>query len=245
MTKHVPVRLTDVSGVAEYPQWLADRSAARSGPRSEPPCPGCAVPTDVPLCFRCQSRLYRRLELAAVLASQLPVNVVRLGRTTPYRIGGRSAEHPLPYDDAAVEAAWVLIHTLAAWADDLIARRVPYPAEPTTVELALWLAGHTLRLGMLPAAGSCYDEIGYVVGACLDVVEPSRRRIPSDPADTARGRQLYVTAAEAQRHLGSAYGITVTATRIRKWAQRGTIPRVGHYYRVGDLLDRLQEMSQW
>lgn len=75
--------------------------------------------------------------------------------------------------------------------------------------------------------------------ACGYTYEPKVLRA----ANIERGRDLMVTAKEAQRYIGTIYGIALTARRIRAWG-RGKIERHGEdsvtgetLYRLGDIVD--------
>lgn len=74
---------------------------------------GCGAPTGdgTTLCPRCTTRLAADLDQVTWLEREL---TTVLARQAVYgdRAGGRSAEHPLPYDPRASEAAWVLRDTL-------------------------------------------------------------------------------------------------------------------------------------
>ena len=74
---------------------------------------GCGAPTGdgTTLCRACTTRLAADLDQVTWLEREL---TTVLARQAVYgdRAGGRSAEHPLPYDPRASEAAWVLRDTL-------------------------------------------------------------------------------------------------------------------------------------
>jgi hypothetical protein len=77
---------------------------------------GCGQPApDAYLCSRCTRQLRRTLADVPTLATELDTV---LARATAYNDhhGGRSADKPLPIDERASEAAWVLRNTLTTWA---------------------------------------------------------------------------------------------------------------------------------
>lgn len=107
---------------------------------------GCGAPTGdgTTLCPRCVNRLAADLDQVTWLERELDT---ALARQTAYgdRVGGRAAEHPLPYDPRASEAAWVLRDTLTN-----VARAIapePTPERPETATERLSRPGWTDSLG--------------------------------------------------------------------------------------------------
>lgn len=120
------------------------------------PC-GTTIPDDREICETHREALERALGDMPALNNELNTALSRQTATAA-RVGGRSAERPLPYDPAASEAQAVLASTLRAWCHEV---HVP-------VDMVAWLDIDGLatellcRLPELAAhsgAGEAHDEI--------------------------------------------------------------------------------------
>src|SRR5690606_33880968 len=101
------------TGPHRRPRKTHARSPTPSGGHPVTAQCGCGAPTGdgTTLCRACTTRLAADLDQVTWLERELDTV---LARQAVYgdRAGGRSAEHPLPYDPRASEAAWVLRDTL-------------------------------------------------------------------------------------------------------------------------------------
>jgi LSD1 subclass zinc finger protein len=217
------------------------------------PCPADHCDRQMPgtsqICGACAAQLGRALADVPFLAAQLGVT---LARQSSKASGGRSATVPLPYDQRAAEAAWVLRSALTGWvrllADD------DRPADDLA-SMARWLTQRHHALTRHPAADEAHGEITSAVrqaeraidrraerwyaGRCGDCdtdlyARPGAAmvRCAACPAeyDVDDRRQELLAAAE-DTLAGAALiaqaltslGQPVTPERLRQWAHRGRI----------------------
>lgn len=230
-------------------------------PPDEIRCVGCSV-LGQSVCMPCVGTLRTRCRAAAWLIGQLELEVTRQAQHgDPNREGGKSNETPLIFDDRASEAAWIMRSTIEAWAPDPglgdTKRRALWLADNlyryiTSGDIAQVYREITeaCRVGMQVIdkpirlyLGDCPDcgrqnfgdpeEKHTACRACGRVMLTVELR-----ADTRiRAREMWLTAAEAQRVLGEVYGVMITRKRITMWAQRGRIKAVEGRYLVADILD--------
>lgn len=211
---------------------------------------------DANLCFECQRLLHDKLGTAAMFARQLQLTITRQAKTGGPQEGGKSTETPLPFDDNASEADWIMRQTMIAWANDLHASA--FVVSGTTDVIARWLAEHTVRLARLPNAGQCLDEVDQSLTVAMRAVDRKPVRLylghcqcgqelfgdPDVPeysclrcgvdhdtntrriANQQQARDVVVTAREASVYLASVFGIRLRVNRIEVWGSRGRIPRV-------------------
>lgn len=202
-------------------------------------------------------RLLRiKLQRAAWMARQLELAITRQTKMGPERVGGRSNETPVPFDDAASEAAWVLRNVLVNYAGPVaVARDEFLDLSMQTPDLAMWLherATSVTDKDVLDELMSALDlgtkaidrpTVRIYLGDCECGAriygDPENEAVPCENcsrthdgrarrrANNIRGRDLPVTANDAARFLGEVDGIAVTAKRIRVWASRGKLVQVG------------------
>lgn len=203
-------------------------------------------------------RLLRtKLEQAKWLAGQLEIAITRQTKMGPERVGGKSVETPVPFDERASEAAWVLRNTLVNHAGP-VARKIGVSLDLslTTAQLAGWLHA------AVPVVDDpdVLDEVMAAVDLGLAAIDqpvtriylggcdqcgarlygdPTNEAVPCEVcgathdgrarrrANNLRGRELPVTANDAARYLGDVDGLTITARRIRVWASRGKLEHIG------------------
>lgn len=135
------------------------------------PCQHCSrLYDDANLCFECQRGLHEKLGNAAIFARQLQLSITRQSKTGGPREGGKSTETPLPFDDNASEADWVMRQTLIAWSNEIQLLTV-YSETWTTMGIALWLRMHVRQLARLGSAGQCFDEIDQALTLAVRAVD--------------------------------------------------------------------------
>lgn len=144
---------------------------------SKIPCPidGCDLPAKAGLmCGACRADLARALARVPALVDDLHDT---LSRQTSRTTAGRSAVVPLPYDERASEAMWVLRNTLVGWVRVLQeARPEPWPSD-TSASMAAWLSGRLSRIIRHPAAPEAHGEILGAVRAAQRVTDrPAERQ---------------------------------------------------------------------
>lgn len=225
-------------------------------------CLGCKVPGQS-LCRSCVGVLRMRCRAAAWLCGQLELEVTRQTQHgSPNREGGKSNETPLIFDDKASEAAWIMRSTIEAWAPDpglgdtkrraiwLADNLFRYMVSGEIVQVyreitevcivGMRVIDRPIRiyLGDCPHCSGVQifgdpEEHLIACKACGRVMRTVELR-----ADTRiRAREMWLTAAEAQRVLGEVYGVMITRKRINLWAHRGRIKAVEGRYLVADILD--------
>lgn len=147
-------------------------------------CQVCSSPTgdSLNLCGTHTDEVRTQLADVEHLVAELEVTVTRQARTAPDNQGVRSPETPLPWNEAASDAAFVLNTTLNAWSLDVsrIAederdhfQPIPYT---DTIAVAQWLARNLHTLRQHPEAGTAHNEI-------INAIREARRAIdrPQDP----------------------------------------------------------------
>lgn len=229
-------------------------------PPDEIRCIGCKV-AGQSVCRACIGVLRMRCRAAAWLLGQLELEVTRQTQHgSPNREGGKSNETPLIFDDKASEAAWIMRSTIEAWAPDPglgdTKRRAIWLADNLT---SFMVSGEIVQVyreiteACIVGMRVIDRPIRIYLGDCPEC----RLQLFGDPelevtfcrcgagmrtvelrADTrVRAREMWLTAAEAQRVLGEVYGVMITRKRINLWAHRGRIKAVEGRYLVADILD--------
>jgi hypothetical protein len=142
------------------------------------PCCKCGAATDVMLCGTCAVAL--RIELTDVpsLLDDLDVTRSRQDQlTSPYGNGPSGDESPLPFKTHIAETAWVLHHTLNAWATTLSGSADHANKPPTTAQLARWLVRNIAAARMHPDAGQLVDEVTSAIHQARRAIDrPDDRR---------------------------------------------------------------------
>jgi hypothetical protein len=168
---------------------------------------GCGRPVEDALCCQaCADRLARWLGDIPALADDLDTTLARLSRQGD-RVGSRSAETPLPWDQRASAAAYNLRSMLVgnvrmlAGEETLLGPACPacshetcsairtarWPADEVPA-MALWLLARVEWIRHHPSVDEVLDEVGYAVGE-------ARRVIDSRPSLWYAGRCLAATPA--------------------------------------------------
>lgn len=156
--------------------------------------PDCAHPAEANLCRSHADQLAAALGTVADLAVDLDITITRQA-ATGQRVGGRPAERPLPYHDAASEARRDLHATLAAWARDLWDTYgqpgEPVPCDDTLADIAAWITRHPSWIGAHPAAGELADELLDAIARAWRVVDLPPERVYCGPCPECREVDLY------------------------------------------------------
>lgn len=143
----------------------------------------CTTPTDGYLCHDCTTAL--RVELTDVpeLLTELDITLSRQDQLTDPTNRTRSGgDHPLPYKPRITPAAWLLHHTLHAWAVDHGATGAPEGA--TTATLAVHLVANLHHIQLHPDAGQLADEITHAIHHARRAIDrPDDRRLFLGPCD--------------------------------------------------------------
>lgn len=208
------------------------------------------------LTFADMRLLRTKLQHAAWMSRQLELAITRQTKMGGERVGGKSNETPVPFDDRASEANWVLRNTLVSHAGPVaVARNEFLDLSMQTPDLALWLHARVTSvtdsdlidelLSALDLGTKAIDQptVRIYLGDCECGArlygDPENEAVPCDGcgrlhdgrarrrANNLRGRDLPVTASEAARYLGEVDGVSITSKRIMMWAKRGKIADVG------------------
>ena len=158
----------------------------------DPICLGCGKPTagdGANLCAMCTIHLRADLDAVDGLVVELEIS-----RTKQDRIGGgtgnrRTADEPVGFRPAAMEAADVLTRTLTAWAADIAEQlRRPRYAVPTTdpVACAAWLIREIENIRRHPTAGACLDEIRFAVRVGYRTIDRPPEKVYAGPCVECR-----------------------------------------------------------
>jgi hypothetical protein len=163
------------------------------------------MPGTSQICGACTGQLGRALADVPWLAAQLQVS---LSRQASRSAGGRSATVPLPFDERAGEAAWVLRSALVGWVHILAPGVVPlspichacghlscelirlgdWPAD-TLQAMARWLWHRHDGLSRHPAAVEAHDEITSAVRQAERAIDRRAERWYAGPCDC--GQDMY------------------------------------------------------
>lgn len=178
----------------------------------------CPVPTcDLParsglMCGACQAELSRALDGVPELCGDLDVT---LSRQTSRTGGGRTRVVPLPYDQRASEAAWVLRSALVGWVRQLQEAHPEEWPDETVPDMAAWLSARLSRLVRHPAAQEAHGEILAAVRDAQRVVDrPGERQFAGRCPGC--GEALYARPGAKQvkcREDGCEAGVDVDAQR--------------------------------
>lgn len=208
------------------------------------------------LSFADMRLLRTKLQLAAWSSRQLELAITRQTKMGPERVGGRSTETPVPFDDRASEAAWILRNVLVAHAGPVAVQLGEYlDLSMQTPDLALWLHARVTSvtdtdlidelLDVLELANRVIDRpmVRIYLGDCGCGAklygDPENEAVPCElcgethdgrarrAQNNKRGQDLPVTASDAARYLGEVDGVAVTSKRVMMWAKRGKLVPVG------------------
>lgn len=128
------------------------------------PVPGCDRPRPghANVCGACAGQLARNLGNIPMLARQLDITLARQTSSTG---GSRSSETPMPYNQAASDAADNLRATLVSWVRIINQHHHTNYIWPrdTLTGIARWLTGRHTDLCSLHNADEAVDEIGFAV----------------------------------------------------------------------------------
>lgn len=153
------------------------------------------------LCRACTVRLETSLVTIASLAEDLDLAIARQTRMADPS-PGHATEAPLPFDERASEAAWVVGNTLAGWiralgaqANPAIGVRIKPDAalglgRGTVAEMAAWLSGHVKDIVQRPDAEECADEIAAAEAVASRAVDRPPERRYAGPCGKC-GQPLY------------------------------------------------------
>ncbi|MGH3499330.1 MAG: hypothetical protein ACRDQA_00275 [Nocardioidaceae bacterium] len=155
--------------------------------------PGCDRPAEhATICSGCARELERALAEVPALAVELDTTLARLGaRTTGTR---RSAVTPLPYDQRASEASWVLRNTLSTWCRLVCEERDLTPPRDNLASMGRWLTGSAGWLARHPAGGEACDEITTAVSAAWRVTDRAPDRVYVGPCGHVDPEQRIASA---------------------------------------------------
>lgn len=135
----------------------------------------CTVPdcdtivADAHVCSTCAHRLAIALGDVADVMAELETELIRQGRRGG-RVGGRSAETPLPFDVSASIVADALLSTLTSWALIVAGDLLGTPPATGAPGLAAWLGERAEEIRHRPDGGVCVDEVTAAVEAARDQV---------------------------------------------------------------------------
>lgn len=125
------------------------------------------------------------------------LETTRYRQATTGRNGGKAAETPVPWDQRAREAAWVLENAISTWARVIEEERgKDLPEDTSTASLARWMLGSVEWLRHHQAGAEALDEITSAVANAAHAVDIRPERWYAGPCDTC-GTDLYGKPASA------------------------------------------------
>ncbi|MEU8279543.1 hypothetical protein ACFYOK_29495 [Microbispora bryophytorum] len=160
----------------------------------------CGRPTtdNALACRSCGAQLHQQLVDVADggLADELDTALARQARIGNGN-GGRSAESPLGYGEAASTAIWVLRTTMIAWVLLLSESGEDLPEEVLAEQLpalARWLAARTEDIRRHPHAAAAIEELTAAVHQARDAIDRPADRVYCGPcgAKTDTGTRCMV-----------------------------------------------------
>lgn len=212
------------------------------------------MPGTSQICGACAGELARALADVPWLAAQLRVS---LTRQTSRSTGGRSATVPLPYDERAREAAFVLRSALVGWVR-VLADPDDQSPDDDLAAMAGWLSSCHGALIRHPAAEEAHGEITEAVRQAERAIDARAERWYAGPCQCGEDlyarpgaalvtchacaeqydvaeRRSYLLAAAEDTLAGAtliaqaltSLGQPVTPDRMWKWAERGRIVKRG------------------
>lgn len=228
-------------------------------------CPSCRRPGVSWLCSTCTRHLDGSMRQCAMLVGQLEVTLTRQDDVMPESVGtSGSNNEPIPFSTQASECLDTIRDSLRPWAvrvglsidQDLtrklcgnVLRLARFDDVADLIDLLDALCKQAMRivdrqevrlyLGECDECGRALvgeDGVEFVECAC----EKRWRVDDLRQVNRDRGRDLWVTATDAEKYLGEVYGLIVTRQRIGMWHKRNKIDRRDGRYRVGDIIDLLK-----
>ncbi|MFX0581193.1 hypothetical protein [Nocardia nepalensis] len=172
----------------------------------------------------------------------------RIGARRDFRMRRRPSEQPLPYDQAAADAADSLRAVLVSWVRLVCEQRaIEYPGSTTTAGLARWLACNLIALAMTEGAEAAPSEINGAIQAALRVISPPDESAVFDDSTLllARSQRLNASGLAAlAKRLGDEYR-ALTVRRVQTLRDAGKIspipgpwsPEWPELFAVGQVLD--------
>lgn len=141
---------------------------------------------------RDQTRQLRRIlhAIADWIADALDDTIARQNRfqTGPKTKPTKKAEQPLPYHQAASDAATDMSGTLDAWISHVCQQRnYPWPGRLRIADAARWLANHTTALALCEQSLQAADEIIDAHKRVLRVIDRPRFRNYQGPCQICGG----------------------------------------------------------
>ncbi|MDG3013568.1 hypothetical protein [Speluncibacter jeojiensis] len=146
-------------------------------------CTRCDRTTDDTfLCWECVRGLRGQLRTIPWLVAQLQLSITRQSKLSANRVGGRSDETPVPFDERASDALDHLHTTLVRWVRDLTeSRGATYTGADGTPALGMWLAHNVVTVMHSEDAGLLCSEVDTAVqhaGRAIDQPDPPIYRGP-------------------------------------------------------------------
>lgn len=135
------------------------------------------------LCQACTGRLARDLGDIGALADEVQTTRLRLARTGGAATGvlSRAYERPLPWNEAASDAADVLRSTVVAWVRVVLDDRGGRLPADTMQALSGFLLSNLEWLRHQSSADECADEIGHAVQVARRVIDLAPERTYAGP----------------------------------------------------------------
>lgn len=146
-----------------------------------PQCATCdqPAPAGVRICLRCERRLMGWLRDVPELLEELDVTITRQDKLTSNRVGGRSSEKPLMFNEHASDTRILLESTLRIWANALGWN--PYiDVGPTNVYIRNRM--HVIR--MREDVGDLYADVQRGIRKARQAIDRPAEKVFAGPCNT-------------------------------------------------------------
>lgn len=142
-----------------------------------PECPrdGRPIHDSAYVCGSCGSDLAQALGDVPALSDELDLTLSRQ-TAQGQRVGGRSADKPLPFDYGASEATFALKSTLVSWVRELAEEGDMWPADNLPA-IGRWLLASVEDFRRREDAQEAVDEISDAVAQCRRVIDRRAEKI--------------------------------------------------------------------
>ncbi len=138
------------------------------------------MPAGVRICFGCERRLAGWLRAIPDLLEDLEITITRQDHIGSSRVGGKSSETPLMFNERASKAKTDLIFALRYWSAQMgrTWRRL------TPEEYAHFLVTHMHAVRIYEDAGELYREVDRAVRKARQAIDRPAERVFAGPCNT-------------------------------------------------------------
>lgn len=175
------------------------------------------------------SLLFAALFRVPSLETELAVTIARQDRLQADRVGGRSAERPLPFNWSGSEQGWTLANTLATWAGEL-ARALGLPLD---------VYGHPAALAWERVPAAPRHAQAHVVAVPGRTVERQVEHLDEETGETVTRTVVEIVPPKFHDDPAAILPAPGLAARAATWLARYVDQLVKHLDSIGDAVDEI------